>query len=60
MAEVSPLSGRVRLVLAPTLPELAGKAILLAPALDDTERVRWFCIPIDIPSKYLPAECRRH
>jgi hypothetical protein len=57
-AEVSPANGRVRLVLAPSLPELAGKAILLAPALDGRERVQWLCIPVDIPARYLPAECR--
>jgi len=56
--EVSPASGRVRLVLAPSLPELAGKAILLAPALDAAEHVRWLCIPVDIPAKFLPRECR--
>ncbi len=57
--DVSPHNGRVRLVLAPSLPELAGKAILLAPALDERSQVRWLCIPVDIPGKYLPAECRR-
>lgn len=56
--EVNPASGRVRLVLAPSLPELAGKAILLAPALDAAENVHWLCIPVDIPHKFLPRECR--
>jgi len=40
------------------VPDLWGKTLLLAPALDVFQRVRWFCIPIDIPEKYLPKECR--
>jgi hypothetical protein len=55
---LNPSTGRLRLSLGPAVPELWGKTLLLAPALDVFQRVRWFCIPIDIPEKYLPKECR--
>jgi len=56
---VSETNGRVRLGLGRSIPELAGKAILLAPSVDAWQRVHWLCIPIDIPQRYLPTECRR-
>jgi hypothetical protein len=56
---VSETNGRLRLGLGRSIPELAGKAILLAPSVDAWQRVHWLCIPIDIPQKYLPKECRR-
>ena len=56
--EVSLESGRVRVALGPLIPQLTGRSILLAPALDRDERVRWICVPIDIPARYLPHECR--
>jgi hypothetical protein len=56
---VSLESGRVRLALGPLIPELSGRSILLAPALDRDERVRWICVPVDIPARYLPHECRQ-
>jgi hypothetical protein len=56
---VSERTGRVRLGLGRSIPELAGKAILLAPSVDGWQRVHWLCVPIDIPQKYLPKECRR-
>ena len=40
-------------------PELAGRSILLAPALDRRLHVRWICIPVDVPAKFLPPECRQ-
>ena len=55
---VSPISGRLRLGLGPSIPELWGKTILLAPATDWLQRIHWTCIPIDIPQRYLPKECR--
>lgn len=55
---VSLESGRVRIALGPLIPQLAGRSILLAPALDRDERVRWICVPIDIPARYLPHECK--
>lgn len=55
---VSPINGRVRLGLGPSIPELWGKTILLAPATDWLQRIHWTCIPIDIPKQYLPKECR--
>lgn len=55
---VSPTNGRLRLDVGPSIPELSGKVILLAPAIDVRQRVHWMCIPIDIPQKYLPRECR--
>lgn len=55
---LSPINGRLRLVLGPALPELAGKMILLVPTEDPRQRIHWLCIPIDVLAKYLPAECR--
>jgi hypothetical protein len=55
---LNPATGRLRLSLGPAVPQLWGKTLLLAPALDVFQRVRWYCIPIDIPAKYLPKECR--
>jgi hypothetical protein len=51
-------SGRVRIALGPLIPQLSGRSILLAPALDRDERVRWICVPVDIPARYLPHECK--
>jgi hypothetical protein len=56
---ISPSNGRLRLSLGPSIPELWGKTILLAPGKDWLARVHWTCIPVDIPPKYLPKECRR-
>ena len=56
--DVDPASGRVRVALGPSVPELAGRTILLAPRRDAQDRVQWLCVPIDIPSRYLPKECR--
>jgi hypothetical protein len=56
---VSPTSGRVRLALDALTPELSGRSILLAPALDRRQQVRWICIPVDVPARYLPRECRQ-
>jgi Protein of unknown function (DUF2628)/Pilin (bacterial filament) len=56
---VDPSTGRVKLDVGPSIPELGGKAILLVPAVDDAERVRWFCVPIGIPDRYLPQACRK-
>jgi len=52
-------NGRVRVALGPLIPELAGRWILLAPTLDRDERVRWICVPVDIPARYLPQACRQ-
>jgi len=56
---VSPTSGRVRLALGALVPELAGRLILLAPALDRQRQVHWICVPVDVPARYLPLECRQ-
>jgi hypothetical protein len=56
---VDPSTGRVKLDVGSSIPELGGKAILLVPTVDDAERVRWFCIPIGIPDRYLPQVCRK-
>jgi Protein of unknown function (DUF2628)/Pilin (bacterial filament) len=53
-----PANGRLRLGLGASIPELVGRSILLAPVVDPAQQIRWACIPIDIPSKYLPKECR--
>jgi hypothetical protein len=55
----SPINGRLRLALGSTIAELSGKTILLAPAVGPSQKMRWVCIPVDIPPKYLPQECRR-
>jgi hypothetical protein len=56
--DLSPANGRVRLVLGSALGELAGKALLLAPAVDASQQIRWYCIAVDAPAKYLPQDCR--
>ena len=50
-------NGRVRFELGPAVPEVQGRSILLAPALDGSQKVRWLCIPIDIPIAYVPVSC---
>jgi hypothetical protein len=52
-------NGRVRVDLGPAVPELQGRSILLAPAVDAWQKLRWLCIPIDIPASYVPAGCGR-
>ena len=34
-------------------------AYLLAPAVDAWQKLRWLCVPIDIPTAYVPAACGR-
>lgn len=55
---VDPQTGRVRLSLGTSIPELAGRAILLAPAVDRANRLHWFCVPVGIPDRFLPQACR--
>jgi Pilin (bacterial filament)/Protein of unknown function (DUF2628) len=55
---VDAASGRVRLDVGASIPELAGKAILLAPAIDQRERIRWFCVPVGVSERFLPQACR--
>ena len=50
-------NGRVRVDLGAAVPELQGRSILLAPAVDAVQKLRWLCIPIDIPASYVPAGC---
>jgi hypothetical protein len=57
--DVNLTNGRVRLGLGSSIPELSGRSILLAPALDRRQQIRWVCIPVDIPARYLPQECRQ-
>jgi len=57
--DVSPANGRVRLTLGPHIPELSGRTILLAPVLDPRQQLRWICVPVGIPARYLPQECRQ-
>jgi len=56
---VSLENGRVRLALGPSIPELVGRSILLAPAVGRDERVHWICVPVGIPARYLPQACRQ-
>lgn len=51
-------TGRVKLAVGASIPELAGRAILLAPAVDRSDRLRWFCVPVGIPDRFLPQACR--
>ena len=51
-------NGRLRLVFADALAPLAGKTLLLAPAVDDEQQLQWVCVPVDIPRRLLPRECR--
>ncbi|MEP7181377.1 MAG: pilin [Betaproteobacteria bacterium] len=55
---LNPVSGRLRLALGSTGTVVDGKAILLVPAVDAQQNVRWTCVPVGIPRPYLPAECR--
>jgi len=55
---VSPVTGRVRVSLAPGLAGAGGKALLLQPVVDG-DRVIWVCVPVDIAPRYLPDGCRR-
>jgi hypothetical protein len=57
--DVSPANGRVRVTLGPLIPELSGRTILLAPVLDRRQQLRWVCVPVGIPARYLPEACRR-
>jgi hypothetical protein len=50
-------NGRVRIDLGDAVPELEGRSILLAPALDAWQKLHWLCVPIDIPAAYVPASC---
>jgi hypothetical protein len=59
IVSVSVTNGRVRLALDLLGPELSGRSILLAPAIDRRLQVRWICIPVDVPAKFLPPECRQ-
>jgi hypothetical protein len=52
-------NGRVRVDFGSALPELQGRSILLAPAVDAWQKLRWLCVPIDIPIAYVPAACGR-
>ena len=57
--DVSPENGRLRVRFGPSVPELNGKAILLAPIRNAQQQVRWLCVPVDIPAAYLPPRCQR-
>ena len=50
-------NGRVRIDLGSAIPELQGRSILLAPAVDAWQKLHWLCVPIDIPVAYVPATC---
>jgi len=56
--DVHPNTGRLKVALGPAVPELAGKTILIAPTRDMQDRWNWMCVPVDIPRRYLPKECR--
>jgi hypothetical protein len=57
--DLSPTTGRVRLGLGPAAGEIAGKVVLLAPTVDEQQRIHWHCIPVDVPAQYLPQICRK-
>ncbi len=56
--EVDPITGRVRVGLGSDVPELAGRTILLAPSRNAQDRWQWLCVPVDIPTRFLPKDCR--
>jgi hypothetical protein len=56
--DVHPRTGRIKLALGPRIPALDGKTILIAPTRDADNRWQWMCIPVDIPLRWLPKECR--
>ncbi len=60
LAEVSiaPRNGRLRLTFGSEFAPLAGKSLLLAPSLDANQQLHWLCVPVDIPPRLLPPECR--
>jgi hypothetical protein len=55
---VNPGTGRIKLALGPDVPALDGKTILIAPTRDAQNRWKWMCVPVDIPERWLPSECR--
>lgn len=55
---VDPASGRLRVLFSDAVPALTGKTLLVAPTRDARDRWRWMCVPVDIPARYLPADCR--
>jgi uncharacterized protein DUF2628 len=55
---VHPRTGRIKLALGADVPALDGKTILIAPTRDADDRWQWMCIPVDIPKRWLPKECR--
>ena len=55
---VHPATGRIKLALGPGVPALDGKTILIAPTRDINDQWKWLCIPVDIPKRWLPKECR--
>jgi hypothetical protein len=44
--------------LVPTSRRWRGKTILIAPTRDADDRWKWMCIPVDIPKRWLPKDCR--
>ncbi len=56
---VDPANGRLRLTFAPSIAPLAGKSLVLAPVIDAQQQLHWLCVPIDIPPRLMPPECRR-
>ena len=57
--DLNSANGRVRVDLGNAVPELEGRSILLAPAVDAWQKLRWLCVPIDIPAAYVPSTCGR-
>ena len=57
--DLNPRNGRVRVDFGDAVPELQGRSLLLAPAVDAWQKVSWLCVPIDIPTAYVPAACGR-
>ena len=55
---LSQKTGRVRVALGAATGAVAGKSLLLAPAIDAQQRIHWYCIAVDVPAQYLPQDCR--
>ena len=46
-------------IVTVAISDIAGKRLLLIPSLEKNMDINWKCIGGEIPSKYLPQQCRR-
>jgi hypothetical protein len=55
---VHPATGRIMMALGSVIRALDCNTIIIAPTRDMNDRWQWMCIPVDIPKRWLPKECR--